>query len=176
MARDPTTFSKVSTGYKDSANTIGEANYDHGYIDGYGEELTLATSLTAPDVTASDDVVATSDVSAGGNVYADGGLIVGGGSELIAISTGTEALDFGSVAVDGYSTVTMGLSGATRGDSLFITPDSKWSGAYYELIVHAQSSETAGEIHITAANSGKTATDPDAIVFRATRINWGSYI
>lgn len=35
MARKPTTFSRVSSGYKDSKNTLAESGYDFGCIDGY---------------------------------------------------------------------------------------------------------------------------------------------
>ena len=41
MARAPTTFSRVSTGYKDSKNTLAESGYDLGFIDGIGTNLTL---------------------------------------------------------------------------------------------------------------------------------------
>lgn len=53
MARDPTTFSRVSTGYKDSANTIGESGYDLGFLDAVGTTLTLGggTKLTNLSIT-----------------------------------------------------------------------------------------------------------------------------
>lgn len=65
MARNPTTFSRVSTGYRDSKNTLGESGYDLGFTTGYGTSLTLATGIAGAAITGST-LALTSTLSANG--------------------------------------------------------------------------------------------------------------
>jgi len=142
MARKPTTFSKVSTGYNDSVNTVGESGYDLGFIDGYGTTLTLATSLN-----------------------------VAGGTALTGLSATTHSIDFGAVSGENASLKTVGIAGATGDDVLLITRPSTWSGAAYNVLtVAAQSGDTTGEVNVICFNSGTTNTDPAAAVFSILRI------
>jgi hypothetical protein len=135
MARDPTTFSRVSTGYKDSANTIAESGYDLDFIDGVGDTLTL-----------------------------------GGGTTLTHVSVTTHTVDFGSVTAYGYSTLTVGVSGATYEDAFLVTTPSIWSGADDALSVAARSGDTTGEVDLVCVNSGATARDATSGTFIVTRI------
>jgi len=142
MARDPTTFSRVSTGYKDSVNTIAESGYDFSFIDGYGETLTLGTSFG-----------------------------VGGGTTVTGFSVTTHSVDFGAVDGEASSLVTVGITGAAGDDGLFVTRPSTWSGAAYQTIVlAAQSGDTTGEVNVICANSGTTSTDPAAGVITILRV------
>lgn len=61
MARAPTTFSRVSTGYKDSKNTIAESGYDLSCIDFY-----VAGTTTHAGATTGTTAAFTSTLSANG--------------------------------------------------------------------------------------------------------------
>lgn len=99
-----------------------------------------------------------------------------GTGPIVQISTHTFATDLGTIAVQDSSVATVGISGATRGDSFIVQHDSEWSGADHDIVVTAQSGDTTGEVNIIAVNSTLTAVDTTAAVFRVTRINFGSYI
>jgi hypothetical protein len=159
MARPPTRHSRLSVGYHSSAQTLPD--YD--------------AADTGAVFSVTGDSVFDSAVSIAGNLTATGGISVGGGGEITAASSATAELDFGSIAISGgQSTLTMALAGAsgsaTNTDVFIINPSSEWSGTDYQLQITVNSGDTAGEINVTAINSGLTAVDPAATVFRVTRL------
>ena len=156
MARKPTTFSKVSTGYNDSANSVLESGYDLGFIDGYGTNLTLGDGLTV-----------TGDLSVTGDVVVADGTTIGG------FSLTTHTIDFGSLGVSGgQSTVTVGIASALKDDGFFISVPSIWSVADYQVDVKVSSGSTTGEVNVTALNSGLTTVDPTSGTFTILRVGF----
>lgn len=150
MARKPTTFSKVSTGYKDSARSIAENAYDLGFINGYGTDLTLGDDLTIT-----------------GTGTFTGGVTIDGADILTDLNVTTSTVDFGSLGVSGgTSTVTVALSGATKtGKYYFVSAPSGWYATYPTVSLGVSSGDTTGELNLTATNSGLTAVDPASSTF-----------
>jgi len=61
MAYDATTFSRVSTGYKnDSVTTVGSSDADLGFISGAGTALTISGNIASGTITAATALVVTS--------------------------------------------------------------------------------------------------------------------
>lgn len=226
MARYPTTFSRVSSGYKDSKNTLAETGYDLGFFDSIGTNLTLSGTLagaaytgttaaftstlsangaatfqstvtvrgqtTANSLLAQSGATFNSTVSIGGAVTqlstvttlgqttATGGVAIGGGANVVALSTATAAVSLGAIApLESSSVQTVALSGATRGDAIFITLDSIYpnAAANRDVTWMASSSSTAGEVHVWGVNSTLTSVTPTAnTVIRLTRLNFASYL
>jgi len=162
MARDPTTFSRVSTGYKDSVNTIAESGYDFSCIDGYAETLTVNAGVTGALTGAVTGTTGTFSTSLG----------VGGGTAITSLSITTHTVDFGSVTAYGYSTLTVGISGATYEDGFFVTTPSIWSGADDALSVTARSGDTTGEVDLVCVNSGASDRDATSGTFIVLRVGF----
>ena len=168
MARDPTTFSRLSTGYKSSANTIAESNYDFSCIDGYCETMVSNAGFTG-DLTGDVTGDLTGAVTGTTGTFSSS-LAVGGGTTMEKISCTTHSLDF-SVAAWGSSILTVGIAGATGDDILLVTPPSTFSTeAYYLMNAQAYSGDTAGEVNVVLSNSGATDVDVAAGVFSILRI------
>ena len=151
MTYYPTTYSRLSTGYtgKLSTDTVA-GGYDLGFLDGYGQSLTLAGALTV-----------TGDVS------------VAGGTTIGGFSLTTHTIDFGSLGVSGgQSTVTVGIASALKDDGFFVTVPSIWSVADYQVDVKASSGSTTGEVNVTALNSGLSAVDPTSGTFTILRVGF----
>lgn len=143
MARNPTTFSRLSTGYKDSKNTIGESGYDLSAIDAYisgsltnagdatsatgvftstlsvGGAATLQSTATVRgQLTASNGLLASSGATFNSTVSVGGAATLGGA--ITGLSTLTQAGQItatGGVAVGGGANV-VALSTATAAVSL----------------------------------------------------------
>ena len=163
MARGPTTYSKISTGYVDSGNTIAESNYDFSCIDGYAETLTVNAGVAGDLTGAVTGTTGTFSTSLG----------VGGGTTITSIHAVAEILDFGNLGVSGgVSTLTAAVSGATYSDAFMVTTPSIWSGLDDLVIVTARSGDTTGEVDIIAVNSGLSARDCTAGSFIITRIGF----
>lgn len=120
------------------------------------------------------------------NFNAEEGFAIGSGdtvtslSGFVAFSTGTAAVSLGAInPLESSSVVTVGLSNATRGDSIWLTLDSIYQdvAANRDVSWHCSSSSTVGEVNVWGINSTLTAVTPTAnTVIRLTRINHPSYI
>ena len=175
MARYPTTYSRVSTGYKDSKNTIAESGYDLGFIDAIGSGTLQSSNLSATGLLAGATAAIFSMTTL------SGGISVGGGDKISLISSKTAAISLGAIApLESSSVVTVaGPSGTSRGDALFITVDSIYPVVAANRDVHwmCSSSSTAGEVHVWGVNSTLTSVTPTAsTVVRITRIGFPSYL
>lgn len=159
MARKPTTFSRVSTGYKNSKNTIGESGYDLGFIDGYGTNLTLAGDLTvtASDISIYDDVTVQSDVTIRGQLTVDGGFLSNSGNTFksnVSIGGGltvrsNTTFQASNVTISGGLTVD---SNATFNSGLTVKGQGTFAG------VLCQSGLTAAStVSVTGLLAGATA-------------------
>lgn len=179
MAISPTRYSRVSIGWVTSTKSVADADpADTGAV----FSATGPTQFTG-DQTVTGALAVSSTGTFGGNVTATAGLFVGNAAainEMVAFSSATAAVSFGAIAELGTSSiVTAALSGATRGDTIFVTPDANWHRAADNTLVsvYASSGSTAGEISLWAINSGQTSITPTAgSVFRLTRINHPSYL
>jgi len=164
MARRQATYSRLSVG----------APYQ-------GSALTLA-GIDAADTgtTFSWDGGAVGDTLSVGTITGSGPVSVGGGSSLAIISSTTAAISFGAINPLGTSsTITIPLSGATRGDDIIITPDATWSQVANNLLISyfASSGSTTGEVSVWAQNSTQSAITPTAsTVFRVTRIGYSTFV
>jgi hypothetical protein len=163
MARAPTTFSRLSTGYLDSASTIGEDSYDMSFIDGYCETLTSNAGVTGDLTGAVAGTTGTFSTS----------LSVGGGTTIEALSITTVAADFDSVtSLQPDSTITVAVASAADGDLLYAMKPSLWSGAQSQLQIGCTSGDTTGEVNLTCHNSGITSIDPASAVVTILRVNF----
>lgn len=124
-------------------------------------------------------ILGNSTASIAGQVTATGGLAVGGGNAIGVISTGTAAVSYGAInPLESSSVVTFAVSGLSRGDAIFITPDSLYPNvaANRDVSYFVSSSSTAGEAHTWAVNSTLTAVTPTASTFfRWVRVKGGNY-
>ena len=236
MAIDPTRFSRVSIGWRDSRRSLADVdpadtgpNFSVVGTSALGATTattgvftstlsvggaltqdaaaTFLSTLTAAGVgtfggiRSTSNVTATPDMTVGGvftadgaarfnstltaagNVTATSGLFVGSAAainELVAISSATAAISLGAIApLESSSVVTVGLSGATRGDSIWITPDSLYPvvAANRDVTLACSSGSTTGEVNVWGVNSTLTSVTPTAAtVIRLTRINHPSYL
>lgn len=200
MAIEPTRYSRVSVGWVSSTRSIrdadaGDSGRDFSCINGASTGSFAVTGTLSSGAFAATTGTFTSTLSANGaatlqstlTVRGDatfsGGMFVGSAAavnEVVAISSATAAISFGAVAAnDSSSVITVALSGATRGDTILITPDSIFPvvAANRDVSFFASSSSTAGEVHVWAINSTITAVTPTASsVFRLTRINHPTYL
>lgn len=150
----------------------------------YNGAATLQSTLTVRGASTLDGAVRmNSTLTAAGDATFTGGLFVGAATainEVVAISTATAAVSLGAIAGnESSSVVTVALSGATRGDSIFITVDALYPvvAANRDVLWMASSSSTAGEVHVWGVNSTITSVTPTAsTVVRLTRINHPSYL
>ena len=188
----PTRFSRVSIGWVSSTQSIedkfvGDTGENFSVVG--GATFTRSTVSMGGNATVSGTLRVTGAITAvstatfGDNVTATGGLLVGNAAainELVAISSATAAVSLGAIAGNESSSVqTVALSGATRGDSIFITLDPIYAlvAANRDVAWFASSSSTAGEVHVWGINSTITSVTPTAsTVIRLTRINHPSYI
>ena len=168
MAVSPTPFSRVSVGFMSSTETL--ADYD-------------AADTGAVFSVTGDVDFNKSNLSLEGNLTATGGAFIGDASavnELVAVSSGTAAVSLGAITpLESSSVVTVGLSNATRGDTLFLTLDSIYQdvAANRDVSWYCSSSSTAGEVNVWGINSTLTAVTPTAnTVVRITRINHPTYL
>lgn len=185
MAISPTRYSRVSIGWVTSTRSVVDADpADTGAVfSATGPTAFAGNQTLTGDLAVTGAGTFTSTLTVGGNLTATAGLFVGSAAavnEVVAISSATAAISFGAVAAnESSSVVTVGLSGATRGDTIFITPDAIWpiTAANRDISYFASSSSTAGEVHVWAINSTITSVTPTASsVFRLTRINHPSYL
>lgn len=127
MARDPTTFSRVSTGYKDSANTLASSSADFqclgGIIGASGTQLTEVSITTHACDFGSVNPYGYSTITVGITGVADGDFLLTtrpslysgthdalsvfavsgdttGEANLVAINSGATAVDPGAGVVN----------------------------------------------------------------------------
>lgn len=188
MAVEPTRYSRVSVGFRDSKRSLADLDpadtgRDFSCINGASTGSFAVAGAFSSGAFAATTGTFSSTLTVGGNLTATAGAFIGNAAavnEIVAFSSATAAISFGAIAALGTSSLkTVGLSGATRGDSIWVTPDSIWQDtADNQLIsVYASSSSTAGEINVWAINSGQSSITPTAgSVFRLTRINHPTYL
>ncbi len=180
MAIEPTRFSRVSTGWRSSTQSLAGADIadtgnDFSCING---AATGTWTVTGAQV-QSGAATFSSTVSVAGQATLTGGLAVGGGSLIDVFSSGTCALSFGAIApLESSSVQTFACSGVTRGDAVLLGIDSNWpnAAANRDISFFASSSSTVGEAHAWAINSTLTSVTPTAATFaRWVRISGGNY-
>lgn len=195
MAIEATRWSRASFGFVNSTQSIvdkdpgdtgavlsvtGGVVFDKAdlTLSGSGSDLSVAGTLWVGGASTFN-----STLTAGGNVTATAGLFVGSAAainELVAISSATAAVSLGAIApLESSSVQTVALSGATRGDTIFLTLDSIYpnAAANRDVTWACSSSSTAGEVHVWGVNSTLTSVTPTAAtVIRLTRINHPSYL
>jgi hypothetical protein len=116
--------------------------------------ITLAVSSTAAAVT--------------GNLTASGTLRVGGGTVVANILSATATLDFGSIGSNATETLTITVTGAVAGDSVFLgCPAGLDAG-----LVFCASVTAADTVTVRMHNSTGGAVDPASATFRATVIRF----
>lgn len=177
MARAPTLFSRVSTGWSDSAQSLadvdaGDTGEDFSCINGAATGTWAVTGA----LTQTGAATFSSTVTAAGQITATSGIAVGGGDAVTVISTTTASVDIGNLTAGNKSVDTVALSGATNGDTLIVSPDSLYSGDWEWVELRAVSGDTTGEVNLLSSNVSTEAIDPGAMTFRITRIGFGSFI
>lgn len=186
MAIEPTRYSRVSTGYVNSKQSIvdkypGDTGRDFSCINGaaQGTWAQIGAATFSSTVSAAGAATFQSTVSARGQVNADAGVQVGGGTVAQVVSSVTTSVSFGVLGVSaGVSLVTVAFSGLSRNDAVFVTPDPTWhlTAAHRYIQYWASSTSTTGEANLWAVNSGLTAVTPTAgSIFRLTRIKFGNF-
>lgn len=146
MAIAPTRYSRVSTGFVSSNQSI--------------------TDVDAADTGNDFSCI---------NGAATGSFSIGGGAALAGVSTVTASFDFGSLAGLDSSSTTVALAGAAVGDPVLLGYPSNYSGAYYDLDFTALCN-VAGVATLKVTNSAATAIDPGVLAFRFTAINYDSFV
>lgn len=193
----PTRFSRVSIGWRDSNKSLVDYDAsDTGAVFSVTGPLALTGALTQTGAATFSSTVSiggalTQDAAAtflstatfGGDVTASTGLKIGNAAavnEIVAFSSTTAAVSLGAIAPHESSSVkTIGVSGATRGDTLILTLDSIYPNAAGNTDVawFCSSSSTVGEVHVWGINSTLTSVTPTAsTVVRISRINHPSYL
>lgn len=186
MPIKPTLFSRVSIGWWNSGKSIADMDpADTGAVLSVTGSTAFGATAFSGAVTgtstASFNGATTfqSTVSARGQFNADAGVQVGGGEVVQVISSKTAAISFGAIApLESSSVITVALSGLSRNDALFITPDANWHHTAANLDVHVccSSGSTSGEASVWAINSTLTSVTPTASsIFRLTRMKFGNY-
>lgn len=185
MPIHPTRYSRVSIGWLTSTKSLVDQDpADTGEVfDTMGDAVFRSAVSIGGAVTLSGAQTQLSTASYGGNVTASSGIFVGNAAainEIVAISSVTTGPTFGAIGVSGgVSLVTVAMSGATRGDTILVTADSKWQqvAAHRYVWLQASSGSTTGEVNVWATNSGLTAVTPTAgVVLRLIRFNHPSYV
>ena len=191
MALDPTRFSRMSVGFVDSKRSIVDLDpADTGTVFSVtgaqqftGNQTVTGTQTVSSTLSVGGAATFSSTATFAGNVTATSGLFVGSGAainELVAISSATAAVSIGALAGhESSSVVTVALSGATRGDTIFLTVDALYPvvAANRDVTLHCSSGSTSGEVNVWGVNSTATSVTPTAAtVIRLTRINHPSYL
>lgn len=182
MPFEPTRYSRISTGYVSSTQSITDKDANDTYRDfscingastgsfWVAGALAVGGTLTAPNVSSSGTV--TSAISTAS-------LQVGGGTVVQKMSTGTAAISLGAIApLESSSVQTFAVSGISRGDYLGITVDSIYPNAAANRDIHwmCSSSSTVGEAHVWGVNSTLTSVTPTASTFvRWFHVKAGNY-
>jgi hypothetical protein len=127
---------------------------------GYGASL---------GVTGSDSLLwGSTGVDVTGNLTASGTLRVGGGTVVANILSATATLDFGSIGSNGTETLTITVTGAVAGDSVFLgVPAGLDAG-----LVFCASVTAANTVTVRMHNSSGGSIDPASGTFRATVIRF----
>jgi hypothetical protein len=127
---------------------------------GYGASL---------GVTGSDSLLwGTTGVDVTGNLTASGTLRVGGGTVVANILSATATLDFPSIGSNGTETLTITVTGAVAGDSVFLgCPAGLDAG-----LVFCASVTAADTVTVRMHNSSGGSVDPASGTFRATVIRF----
>jgi hypothetical protein len=103
-----------------------------------------------------------------GNLTASGTLQVGGGTAVANILSATATLDFGSIGSNATETLTITVTGAVAGDSVFLgCPAGLDAG-----LVFCASVTAADTVTVRMHNSTGGAVDPASATFRATVIRF----
>jgi hypothetical protein len=107
-------------------------------------------------------------VSITGNLTASGTLRVGGGTVVASILSATATLDFPSISSNGTETLTMTVTGAIAGDSVFLgVPATLDAG-----LIFCASVTAADTVTVRLHNSSGSSVDPASGTFRATVIRF----
>lgn len=95
-----------------------------------------------------------------GRLTADNGITVGDGTQLLKITAGTVATDFGSIAADETGSKAVTVTGVAAGDLVLIsTPDTGTTGV---VITGAEVTDT-NEVTVYALNVTGGAVDLDSV-------------
>jgi hypothetical protein len=107
-------------------------------------------------------------INPSGNLTASGTLRVGGGTVVANILSATATLDFGSIGSNATETLTITVTGAVAGDSVFLgCPAGLDAG-----LVFCASVTAADTVTVRIHNSTGGAVDPASGTFRATVIRF----
>jgi hypothetical protein len=107
-------------------------------------------------------------VSITGNLTASGTLRVGGGTVVASILSATATLDFGSISSNHTETLTITVTGAVAGDSVFLgVPAGLDAG-----LIFCASVTAANTVTVRMHNSSGGSIDPASGTFRATVIRF----
>jgi hypothetical protein len=102
------------------------------------------------------------------NLTASGTLRVGGGTVVASILSATATLDFGSIGSNGTETLTITVTGAVAGDSVFLgVPAGLDAG-----LIFCASVTAANTVTVRMHNSSGGSVDPASGTFRATVIRF----
>jgi hypothetical protein len=102
------------------------------------------------------------------NLTASGTLQVGGGTVVASILSATATLDFGSIGSNDTETLTITVTGAVAGDSVFLgCPAGLDAG-----LIFCASVTAANTVTVRMHNSSGGSTDPASGTFRATVIRF----
>jgi hypothetical protein len=103
-----------------------------------------------------------------GNLTASGTLRVGGGTVVSNILSATATLDFPSIGSNGTETLTITVTGAVAGDSVFLgCPAGLDAG-----LIFCASVTAADTVTVRMHNSSGGSIDPASATFRATVIRF----
>jgi hypothetical protein len=127
---------------------------------GYGASL---------GVTGSDSLLwGSTGVDVTGNLTASGTLRVGGGTVVANILSATATLDFPSISGNDTHTLTITVTGAVVGDSVFLgVPAGLDAG-----LIFCASVTAADTVTVRMHNSSGGSIDPASGTFRATVIRF----
>jgi hypothetical protein len=93
---------------------------------------------------------------------------IGGGTLMTSILSATATLDFGSIGSNGTETLTMTVTGAVAGDSVFLgVPAGLDAG-----LIFCASVTAANTVTVSMHNSSGGSVDPASGTFRATVIRF----
>jgi hypothetical protein len=107
-------------------------------------------------------------VSNTGNLTASGTLRVGGGTVVASILSATATLDFPSISSNHTETLTITVTGAVAGDSVFLgVPAGLEAG-----LIFCASVTAADTVTVRMHNSSGVSVDPASGTFRATVIRF----
>lgn len=117
--------------------------------------------LAAQVIGTNLNVIGTSSIN---NSVSTNGVAVGGGTLVKKLLTATATLDFPSVSAASSQDLTITVTGAATGDSVFVGPPTAiTSGIHYSAFV-----SSANTVTVRANNFTAGAIDPASATFRAT--------